>query len=226
MKSLSRICILAVPVLSLLTVARAEIVAGWDVDGVELDEGYSAPYTLAAHTTATHIASASISLSSHVTNTLSADQYGFKIPTEASQTSLAGAISNGHYMAVELTAAEPYGINLGSLEINGYASSTGCDDVAVLSSVDGFSADAAIASATNVAGVTGGWDTDDSGFGAPINLSDPKYSKLKQVTFRFYGWNSTSVAGLTYIRQLSGLDLEFTGTVEEIVPPGLSLIVK
>ncbi|MBL7076601.1 MAG: hypothetical protein ISS31_03925 [Kiritimatiellae bacterium] len=225
MKPMPFICAITMAAL-LPALASADIVAGWEVTGIDLDDNYSAPYTIGADTTATHVLSAEISLPYSVVRSTSTNKYGFKISGGSEQTTLGGAITAGHYIEVTMTAVDLYGFNLSSLEINGEATGDGCNDLAVLSSVDGFSSDKVIASVTGVAGATGGWDTDASGFGAPIALSDSKYTELEDVTFRFYGWNSSSGTGSTRIRSLLGYDIVFNGTVEKIPRRGAIMIIR
>jgi len=212
--------------LACVLVSEAAPVAAWDMNGVDLDDGsHVSPYVIDANQITSHVAVAQISLSTNVNPTMTVNQYGFKISGVDEQTTLAGAILAGHYIEITLTASSTHRLNLTSLEMNGQASATGCDDFAVLSSVDGFTDSAVIASVTGKAGVTGGFDTDGSGFGAPIDLSAPKYSGLPSITIRLYGWNSTGGSGVTYIRALVGNDLIVNGTVEEL-PSGTIMMLR
>ncbi len=216
-----------VVLMSWIISAGGEIIAGWDASGIDLDNNYVAPYTVAAHTTAAHVAAA-MSLTDSLLPSTTTNRYGFKIPAADAQATLAGAIAQQHYIQIVITVPEPYGLNLVSLELHGQTSSTGCDDIAVLSDVDGFSDAAVIASVSAVADVTGGFDTDDTGFGAPIDLPRPEFSELSSVTFRIYGWNSSSSSGdgRNYIRDLSGYDVVVNGTVEEIPRRGSLMVIK
>lgn len=212
--------------------ARAAIVAGWNINGLDVNDGLHEPaYTNVAGTTAVHVTSAYLALSGNVNPSTTANQYGFKISASDAQATLAGAIAEGHYMEIRLIATEPYGINLTTLDIKGQTTTTGCDGIAVLSSVDGFSVGKVLDFVMDIQNVTGGFDTDNSGLGAPIDLSDPKFSELQDVTFRIYGWDSsnTSGAGVSYIRDLTfddGLDLFFTGTVAAIPRRGTMVEVE
>jgi len=214
--------LLCVPIVGI-----ADVLAGWDVAGVKLNDGsHTAPYVLVANTSAVHVVTAVISLSSNVNPTTSVDQYGFKISGVNETNSLAGAIEAGHYIEITVAAAKNHVLSLTSLEMNGESTSTGCDEVAVFSSIDGFAGGAEIASVADVADGAGGFDTDDTGFGGPIDLSDTKYGSLKSITIRIYGWNSTDGAGITRLRNLSGFDLTVNGTVEYDPPEGGVMTIR
>lgn len=207
--------------------AQADVLSAWDVDGIDVADGKGidtsvAPYTFSASLLGSNVDDARLSLGS-VNPTTSNDQYGMKI--SADQTSLAGAIDNDHYIQFTVTAASGYRLNLASIEMNGQSSSTGADDVALLSNVDGFSSTEIIDSVADISGLTGGFDTDSSGFGSAIDLSGASFQDLESVTFRLYGWGTTSGSGVTYVRDLSGNDLIVNGTVSEIPEPAvLSLL--
>lgn len=214
---------------------RAAVVAGWDVIGVELDVGAGldapgAPYLFSATTSETAGVSAQLTLGDGVNPSTSVDQYGFKIAGGDETNSLAGAIASNHYMEFSLTIAGGYELNLDSIEIKGEASGTGCSNVVLMASIDGFTAGQEIASAFPANEGTGGFDTDSSGFGAPIDLGAAKYQNLTgTVSFRLYGWDSTSGSGSTYIRDLADEDLIVNGTTVELsggIVPELSIDVS
>ncbi len=210
-------------------VVQAGVLSAWEVDGVVVAEGTgidtgSAPYTFTAGEMGTNVNDAKLSLG-NVNPSTTAGQYGMKISAGDEQTNLAGAIANDQYIQFTVTAAEGYGLNLESIEINGQSSGTGADDVAILSDVDGFAADQVIDSVTGISDVTGGFDTDDSGFGAPINASGASFQGLESVTFRLYGWGTTSGDGVTYLRNLSGDNLIVNGTVSSIPEPAVSSLI-
>jgi len=213
---------------------RAGVVAGWDVSGVDVADGVGLetnipPYTFMATTGETANVSARLTLGDGVNPSTSVNQYGFKISGSDETNSLAGAIAGNHYMEFSLTIAGGYELNLDSIEMNGGGSGTACSNVVLLASVDGFSAGQEIAAAMN-ANATGGFDTDSSGFGAPIDLSASKYQNLTgTVSFRLYGWDSTSGSGATYIRNLADEDLVVNGTIVELsggVVPELAIDVS
>lgn len=233
MKKLIRTTFALFASISLTSSLHAVVLAGWDVSGVDLDaagasgidgNSTSSPYIFTAGTLAPGVSDAKLTLSSTVTSSTSANQYGFKIPGASSTTTLSGAVAAEHYLQFTLTASGGSFLNLTSLEMNGEASSTGANDVAVFTSIDGFIAGSQIASVTGVAGATGGFDTDASGFGAPINLTDAKYQGLSSIIFRIYGYNSTSGAGVTNFRNLSGNDLIINGTVVPEPSTGIMLL--
>jgi len=95
--------------------------------------------------------------------------------------------------------------------MKGEATGSGCTNVVLMTSIDGFTAGNEIAAA-HPANKTGGFDTDAEGFGGPIDLSAAKYQGLTgTVAFRIYGWNSASGTGETRIRSLAGDDLVVFG---------------
>lgn len=205
--------------------AHGAVLVAWDVEGVDVADGTgidesSSPFTFTAGTRAGNISDAELTLSSAVNPSTSADQYGFKISAGDEETTLAGAITSGHYLQFTIEVASGYQVNLTSIEMNGESTGTGADDVALLSSVDGFSAGNEIDSVTNIQDVTGGFDTDSSGFGAAIDLSASKYQGLTgTTTFRLYGYNTSGGTGVTRLRSLSGDDLVINGGVSVIPEP-------
>lgn len=205
---------------------QADIIAAWDVNGIDvaggtgIDEGV-APFRFTAPTQDTNISDAKLSLGSGVNPSTSASQYGFKI--SSAQTTLAGAISNDHYFEFNIEITSGFQLDLDNITMNGRSSSTGADDVALMSSIDGYVAGSEIASLTGISGTTGGFDTDASGFGAPIDLSAAQYQGLTgTISFRLYGFNTSSGSGITNLRNLSGDDLVVNGTTS-VVPEPASL---
>lgn len=196
-------------VLPLLSYGQALI--SWDVAGVHADADLgSAPYTLSG-TASANISGGNLTLGAGVNPSAANNQYGFKVSNDNKQTTLAGAISSNHYMQFTATAASGYVFNVTSITIAGESGSTGAADIALMTSVDGFTVGKEIKSVSEKAGVTGGFDSDASGFGA-INLSGSQYENLSSITFRIYGWNTSGTSGVTYIRNLSGSDLVINGT--------------
>jgi len=212
--------------------AGAEVVAGWDVDGVDLDDGVgvetnSYPYTFFSTTSETSLVVAKLMLGDGVNPSTSVDEYGFKISTADATNSLAGAIAENHYIQISIEVAEGCSLDLQSLEVKGQSSDKGCSNIVLMTSIDGFGVGQEIASAFP-ANKTGGFDTDESGFGAPIDLTGSQYQGLEgTIVFRLYGWNSTSGSSATYIRNLAGDDLVLNGTIRGMAEnshPVLSLI--
>lgn len=201
--------------------ASAQVLVGWNIDTLDVAETLTGPtYSLASGTNASNVSGA-LTLSSTVNPSTSADQYGFKVSggdTGASAT-LATAITDGNYFEFTLTAASGFELTLTSIDMNGESSASGAADVALLSSVDGFTDSAAIATASDANVGTGGFDTDSSGFGSSITLSGMQYEGVESISFRVYGWNISSGAGVTSLRDLSGDDLEIFGTVSASAVP-------
>jgi len=213
-----------------LGAVQAMVIAGWEVDGVVvsggtgIDEG-EAPYAFQASTLDASLVSATLSLGGGVNPSTATNQYGFRISD--AQSGLAGAIASGHYLEVALQVAEGYALNLDRLEMRGNTTATGCDDVAWMSSVAGFTPGYELVSLTGrqTAG-TGGLDTAASGFGGPIDLGTEAYQQLTgTVLFRLYGWNSGSSTGVTRVRNLSGEDMVFYGSVDAIPEPSTLALV-
>lgn len=207
-------------ILAIVASGEAAIVAGWDVNGVDVGDGTGldapgAPYAFSATTSETTYVTAQLTLGEEVNPSTSSGQFGFKIPSAEATNTLAGAIASDHYIDFTLSVSSGYALNLGSIEMNGGGSSTACSNIVLMCSVDGFVAGQEIASAYPANG-TGGFDTDSSGFGSPIDLSGSQYSNLTgSVSFRLYGWNSSSGSGTTFLRNLSGEDLLVYGNVVE-----------
>ena len=215
-----------------VNVAHAGLLVGWDVAGVDVDNGVGLitnqpPYRFVVTTNVTEHVSAELTLGDGVNPSTSANQYGFKIPLATYSTTLDFAIQKKQYLEFSITVNEGFELNLESLSIKGQSSSLGCSSVVIMTSIDGFIDGQQIAS-TDSANKTGGFDTDASGFGEPIDLTAPAYQNLTgTISFRIYGWNSASGSSATYIRNLSGNDLVVNGTVEKLpseLPPILSLV--
>ena len=101
-------------------VGRAGEIAAWEIEGIELADGtYDASYTLPASTTAQHVAVAELTLPLNVNESTTSGQYGFKIAVGSEETTLAGAITAGHYLQVTVTADADYLLNLSSLKMKG-----------------------------------------------------------------------------------------------------------
>lgn len=205
--------------------AQGQTLSTWDFDGIDLDNLDPAnQYKLSAGTTANGIDQADLSLAAGVTHSTASGQYGFRVANAEAQSSLAGAIASGHYLEFTLSAEPGNTLSLTSLEFNGQSAATGADNIALLSSVGGFTESAALATRNSIAGVTGGFDTDSSGFGGPIDLSSADFQNIAGVTFRLYGWNTSGSTGSTYFRNLSGDDLVIHGTVNVPEPATAGLL--
>ena len=204
--------------------STADILAAWDVLGVDVEAGIgveqgSFPYAKSAATQGVNISESQLTLGADLPS-IKGDMYGFKFSATTHQTSLVAAIANNHYIQFTLIAETGYQFDLSSIEMNGESGSSSPDDIALMSDVGGFNAGDEIASLTDRQDVTGGWDTDSSGWGGVIDLLDPQYQNLTVVTFRLYGWSSSGTASAG-IRNLSGNDLVINGTVEAIPEPAV-----
>jgi hypothetical protein len=209
--------------------ASADIIASWEISGVDVDTGTGideavSPYAFTSTSIVTGIEVAKLQLSSAVNPSTTASQYGCKVST--TETSLANAITAGHYIEISISVTNGYKLNLSSIEMNGQASSTGWSDAAFMSAIAGYTAGNELDSVTGIAGITGGLDTDSSGWGSPIDLSGAAYQGLTgTTTFRIYGWGASSGSGVSYIRSLSGDDLVINGAVSVVPEPAaLSMI--
>ena len=206
------------------SLSSADILAAWDVTGVDVEAGTgldqtNLPYTFEATTRSVNITEGWLTLGADLPST-AGGMYGFKFSSATHQTSLVAAITNNHYIQFALIADSGYRFDLSSIEMNGQSGTSGPDDIALMSNVDGFNDGDEMASLTERQGLAGGWDTDTSGWGDMIDLSVPRYQNLNTVTFRIYGWNSSGTASAG-IRNLSGDDLVINGTVEAIPEPAV-----
>ncbi len=206
----------------------ADVLVAWDVNGVDVADGTGVdnsafPYTKTATTLRTNVSEGTLALGFDAPSGVN-DMYGFKFSASTHQDSLAGAISNDHYIQFTLAAEVGYRFDLSSIEMNGQSGTSGPDDIALMSNVDGYNAGDEMASLTGRQGLAGGWDTELGGWGGRIDLSDPQYQDLTTVTFRIYGWNSTGTAS-GGIRGLTGDDLVVNGTIEAIPEPAAAGLI-
>jgi len=194
--------------------------ASWDVNGVVVADGIgidesSSPYSFTSPSRATHITDAKLTLSASVNPTTSASQYGCKV--SVFPTTLSTAIAAGHYIQVSITVESGYSIDFSDIVMKGQTSGTGWDDVAFMSEIAGYTDVNALQEIGSIQDVTGGFDTDASGWGSPIDLSSIGYQGVTgTTTFRIYGWNATSGAGTNYIRNLTGEDFIINGIVNAV----------
>ncbi len=221
MKNACRIVSVVLAGFSMAGGVCADLLAGWEVTGVDAaDLTGGAPYLWAATDGEPSGIQAWLSLGSGVNPSTSANQYGFKVSIGDTQSTLAGAIAAHHYIEINLVAEAGYELDLLSLTINGESSGVGADNIAVLSSVDGYADGLDLAQLSELQDVTGGWDTDESGWGGPFSFSgNTNYQGLSAASFRIYGWNTSSGSGVSYLRNLSGNDVEVTGTLRAVPEP-------
>lgn len=195
--------------------AHGELITGWDIAGVDVNDDYGPPPFRFDATVSHANASGQLTLGAGVNPSTTANQYGFKVSGANSQNSLAGAIANDHFLQFAISVDSGYEMDLSSLKIRGQSSNTGSSDIVLMTSVDGFTDGDEIASVSGKNGMTGGFDTDSSGFGDLIDLTGGQYQGLTgTITFRIYGYGSTSGAGITYLRNLT------QGGAEDLVLDG------
>jgi hypothetical protein len=222
--AMNRVVLLIVLVMAFGFRAAADVLGAWDVNGVDVATGLNIDgavpaYNMNATTMGLHIQAGELSLGFNAPSAAS-DMYGFKISDGIHTSSLEGAIAADHFIQFTLFAESGYRFDLTSIEMNGTSGSSGPDDIALLSDVDGFAEGSAIQSLTGRQNLTGGWDTDASGWGDDIALEDIQYQDITSVTFRIYGWNDTGTASAG-IRDLSGDDLVINGSIEAIPEPAV-----
>lgn len=199
--------------------AQSATLVAWNVDGLDVADDLLAGdhYAFAATSTALNVESTNLTLGSGLIPSDTAGQYGFKVPTIEETTSLADAISAGHFFQFEVQASPGYLLDLTKLEMNGQSSGTGANEVALLVSTDNFLTSSTLGSLSGISGNTGGFDTDPSGFGS-IDLSS--FTGVDAVSFRLYGSGTTTTQGkaqgITYVRNLTGDDLVIEGSVAPI----------
>ena len=208
--------------LSCCSTVSAAVVAGWDVNGLDVEATLSSTdsYAFDAGTQAANVSQARLTLGD-VNPSTTAGRYGFKISTSDTNNSLADAVTDNHFLEFSVTIANGFQLDLESLDFVGDTTPTGADDVAVFTSIDGFNAGSEIASLSGRQAVnTGALDTDSSGFGNVIDLSASQYQGLTgTVSFRIYGFNTGSGSGSTFIRSLGGDDLIVNGAISATAVP-------
>ncbi len=105
---------------------------------------------------------------------------------------------------------------------------SGCDDVAFMSSIAGHTSGNELHSLKGLRAKTakGDLDTDSSGWGAPLDLTDSAYQGVTGTTiFRFYGWNSGTGTGMNTIRNLSDDDFAINGTITPVPEPATFALI-
>lgn len=229
-KLVACVCFLIMSFLSIH--AHSAVLAGWDVNGVDVKEGTGIstnipPYLFSATTSAVEHVQASLTLGNGVSPSTTEGKYGFKIAADDQADSLADAIAMNHYLEFSITVEKGYELNLSSIEMVGEGTPTGCSNVVLMTSVDGFYAGKEIGS-VYPANVNFSLDTKKGAFGDATDLSAKKYQHLRgTVAFRIYGWNSSAGSGALRIRNLTGLDLIINGEVAvasaEGEKPGISI---
>lgn len=204
---------------------KADVLVAWDVTDVDVKadlnmEGAESAYEMEATTMDSHIQRSALSLGFNAPSE-AVDIYGFKFPSAIQERSLADAITEGHFIQFVLFAKSGYRFNLSSIEMKGTSGTSGPDDIALMSDVDGFVEGLEIRALTGRQTTTAGsWDTDLSGWGDAIELGASQYQDISSITFRIYGWNSSGTASAG-IRSLDGDDLVINGTIEAIPEPAV-----
>lgn len=220
MKNLKTILLIA----AFPIIGNSAILGAWDVDGVDVADGIGVndtefPYTLNANSSVAHVVGGALTLGFDSPSG-AVGLFGFKFSSGTHQSSITNAIAMDNHIQFSLTAESGYSLNLSSLELNGESGTSGPDNIALMSDATGFLAGQEIGSLNNRQNITGGWDTDASGWGGPIDLAGADFQGLESITFRIYGWNSSGTASAG-IRNLSGNDLVINGTVQAIPEPAV-----
>lgn len=224
MKKYSARWLMGICILLVAGTVRSDVLVAWNVEGINVASGSglesgTSPYPFSVTNNAMHTTGI-LTLGSGVNPSNSTNQYGFKISYADQQTTLDGAIANHHYIQFTLVADAGYRFDLASIALNAESTGAGADNIALLSNIEGFAGSDAIDSLSDRQGLTGGWDADEW---AKLDefSGNADYEALTAVTFRLYGWNSSSSRGVTRIRNLSGNDLVVHGTIEAVPEPAV-----
>ena len=191
--------IVVVSVLVVAVSAHADLLAGWELTGINASANpVFTGTTVAANIT---LAGTVLSLGSGVTPSGTASTFG---GTSWGATDYAGAFAANEYISWFLQAEAGYSLSVTNVRFDFEKTPAGISNLVVQSSFDGFTA--------NLFASNGMANTTVSpSFG--VNLSGSN-----SVEFRLYGWNAGSAAGVARFRNLAGEDLEIQGTV--IPEPG------
>lgn len=226
MKSFLAFLVLA-SVLFLSQMSNADILAAWDVEGVDLDSEEDTgiddtpadeDYTYTAGTMATNIADAKLTLG-NVNRSTTQDQYGFKISSDDETTSLSDAINANHYFQFNIEVDDGYLLDLNEVGILGESTGTGADDIALLAKVKGFDESSELYTASEVSGTD--WD-----FTKDLSVDNDFQNQRETISFRLYGWDTSSGHGVTRIYNDDDVnDLQIKGTVTAVPEPGSLFLV-
>lgn len=131
------------------------------------------------------------------------------------ETSLANAIAADDYYTLNFSAASGFEMDLTALSLVFDSSTTTGIDIAVRSSVDGFSTDV----------YNWGGDLGAAGHTVTIDLSGGTYDNLSSIEFRIYGWGSTASSNRLAIGTLGTADgvddIVLQGTVAAVPEPSV-----
>lgn len=217
-------CLYLSALLVLVNICNANILASWDVNGLNVSEDLSASdYEYSAYKIAGNVKEAKLSLA-NVNPSDAGNQYGFKIDNGDETYSLSDAITAEHYLQFSIEVENGYVLNLTEVGILGESTSTGADDIALLANVKGFDASSAIHTDSGVSADS--WD-----FTLNDLSSDAAFQNCSgTIAFRLYGWDTNGTTGVTRIRDLSeglgdGDDLQIKGTVTAIPEPGTFFLI-
>jgi hypothetical protein len=186
-------------VLALTVSANADLLAGWELTGINA----SANPVFTNTTAGANIDSAStvLRLGSGVTASGTANTFG---GTSWGATDYAGAAAADEYISWFVQADAGFALSVTNIRFDFERTSTGISNWVVQSSFDGFTANLFASNDMNNLTVS-------PSFGVSLAGSN-------SVEFRLYGWNAGGGAGVARLRTLTGEDLEIQGTV--IPEPG------
>ena len=194
--------------LALIAAARADILAAWDMSGVNA----SGTPVFTNTTSAAGITSNSttLSLGSGVTPSATANTFG---GTTFTANNLSGAVSSNDYLSWTIQADPGNLITITNVSWNFQRTTTGGSNLTLVSSYDGFTTD--VFGLTNFTGAAGGGDA---------NFAVTTISGSNSVEFRIYAYNAADSAGVDRFRNLAGNDLVVQGTITAIPEPASMLL--
>lgn len=194
--------ILVLFALSLVTSTNADLLVGWDLNGINASVVPVFTNTVSAANITSN--SCVLSLGAGVSASGTASTFG---GTSFDETSLVNAIAANDYISWIVQADPGFEISVTNISWNFNRSGTGGSNLVLRSSFDGFASDLYI---TNDFPFTAGGG--DANFALSLSGSNT-------VEFRIYAWGASAGSGIDRLRSLTGEDLVVQGTL--VVPePG------
>ncbi len=199
--------LIALMVLGAASVGYGDLLAGWEVTGVNASAVPVFTNTVAG---ANINSNANVlSLGSGVSASATADTFG---GTSFNVADLGTAISGNKYISWTLQAQNGWLFSVTNISMNFNRTGTGGSNMVLRSSADGFSSD--LNTWNNFAGTAGGGD-------ANIGMS---LSATNSLEFRLYIWGASAASGADRFRTISGNDLQIQGTTMIPEPATLGLL--